>query len=205
MKKILLFFIGLLLTIDTFANVNFIDIAKISNDSKYVAAFNFIKDNQQYYNHWTNEWNYDITKKELIKMLRDNYATFSTIETKSTELFLLLGDLSQYLYNLDDSVSYDLAVSNYTDAIKSNPKDFRAYWFLANHYALSNVPTKAFDNFSYAQALLPTEQPADFWNDYASAMAFANMPSHCIFAMDKVKSITGIPYPSDQPILRVNH
>lgn len=191
MRKIIFFFIGLLLTIDTFANVNFIDITKISNDSKYAAAFKLIKDNQQYYNHWTNEWSYDKSKVELIKMLRDNYATFSTIETKSTELFLLLGDISQYLYNLDDSVSYELAVSNYTAAVKNSPKDYRAYWFLGYHYALSTVTLKAIDNLLKAQVLLPTDQPSDFWNDYAFATASANMPSHCIFAMDKIRSITG--------------
>ncbi|MCA6442178.1 MAG: hypothetical protein IM600_02000, partial [Bacteroidetes bacterium] len=105
--------------------------------------------------------------------------------------FLLLGDISHYLYNLDDTAYYGIAVTNYNTAVKASPNDFRCYWFLGYHYALSNVPTKAIDNFIKAQTLLPTDQPADFWNDYAWATAVTNMPSHCIYAMDKVKSISG--------------
>ena len=180
-----------LITVQTLANVNFIDISKISNDSKYVAGFNYIKNNLQYYDHWTNEWNYAKPKQELIKNLRYNFTTFSSIANKNTELFLLLGDISHYLYNLDDTAYYNIAVTNYNIAIKGSPKDYRCYWFLAYHYSQSSVSTEAIVNFIKAQELLPTDQPADFWNEYAWAMAVANMPSHCIYAMDKVKSISG--------------
>jgi tetratricopeptide (TPR) repeat protein len=191
MKRGIIFIIDTLMTINTFANVNFIDISKISSDIKFVTAFNYIKENQEYYDHWTNEWGYDKPKEELIKKLQDNYSTFSSITTKNEELYLLLGDIAHYLYNLDDTAFYSLAVNNYNSAIKNNPKDYRTYWFLGYHYALSNVPTQAIDNFFKAQELLPSEQPADFWNEYAWATAVTNMPSHCIFAMDKVKSILG--------------
>ena len=191
MKQGIILLIGILISINTFANMNFIDIAKISNDSKFVTVFNSIKDNQEYYNHWSNEWNYDKPKEGFIKMLRESYSTFSTITVKNTELYLLLGDISHYLYNLDDTASYEKAVSNYNSAINASPKDYRCYWFLGYHFALSNVQNSTIDNFLKAQALLPTEEPAEFWNDYAMATAMTNMPSHCIYAMDKVKSITG--------------
>ena len=191
MKQTIIFLISILLTVDTFANVNFIDISKISSDTKYVAAYNYIKDNKQFYDHWTNDWSYDKPKQELIKNLRENYTTFSTVANKSTELFLLLGDISHYLYNLDDTAYYGIAVTNYNIAVQGSPNDFRCYWFLGYHYALSNVPTQAIDNFIKAEKFLPTDQPADFWNDYAWATAVTNMPSHSIYAMDKVKSISG--------------
>ncbi|OIQ92867.1 hypothetical protein GALL_251620 [mine drainage metagenome] len=191
MKQTIGFLFSILLTFDTLANVNFIDISKISSDSKYVKAYNYIKDNKQFYDHWTNEWTYDKPKQELIKNLRDNYTTFSSIANKNTELFLLLGDISHYLYNLDDTIYYGIAVTNYNNAIKGSPSDYRCYWFLGYHYALSNVPIQAIANFIKAEKLLPADQPADFWNDYAWATAVTNMPSHCIYAMDKVKSISG--------------
>jgi len=191
MKQAIIFLFSILLTLDTFANVNFIDISKISSDSEYIAAYDYIKDNKQFYDHWTNDWTYDKPKQELIKKLRQNYTTFSTITNKSTELFLLLGDISHYLYNLDDTAYYRIAVTNYNTAVKGSPNDFRCYWFLGYHYALSNVPTQAIDNFIKAEKLLSTDQPADFWNDYAWATAVTNMPSHCIYAMDKVKRISG--------------
>ena len=58
------------MTLHTFTNVNFIDIAKISNDSKYVLGFNFIKDNEVYFSQWSNEKNVDSDKGKLITKLQ---------------------------------------------------------------------------------------------------------------------------------------
>lgn len=191
MKRAIIFIFSILFTIDIFANVNFIDISKISSDSTYIASFNYIKDNKQFYDHWTNDWTYDKPKQELIKNLQEIYTSFSSIENKNTELFLLLGDISHYLHNLEDAAYHGIAVSNYNNAAKVSPNDYRCYWFLGYHYALSNVPTQAIDNFIKAEKLLPSNQSADFWNDYAWATAVTNMPSHCIYAMDKVQNISG--------------
>jgi hypothetical protein len=192
-RKAIILLVGILLSVNTFSNVNYIEISKISNESKFVNAFNYIKDNQQYFDHWTNEWNYDKSPKELIKNLRESYAMFSSVPTKDEELFMLLGDIAHYLYNLNESDYYQLAVNNYNSAIAINPNDYRAYWFLGFHYVLSNVPTLGIDNFLKAQQLLPAKQPADFWEEYAWATAATNMPSHCIYAMDKARSISGTP------------
>jgi len=191
MRNITVLFFLTLNTVQIFANVNYIDISKISSDKKLVTAFNFVKENQQYYDHWTTEWNYDKPKEDLINQLREYYKDFSALTKKNTETYLLLGDIAHYLYNMDDREYYANAVKNYNEAIKNDPKDFRAYWFLAYHYALSDAPIFAIDNLKKAEKLLPIEQPADFWNDYAWAAAVANMPTHCIYAMDKVKSVSG--------------
>ena len=178
-------------TVQVFANVNYLDVAKISSDRTFVTAFDFVKNNKRYYDHRTTEWKHDLPKEDLINQLREYYKAFSALTEKSSETYLLLGDIAHYLYNMDDREYDDSAVNNYEEAIKNDPEDFRAYWFLAYHYALSNVPVLAIDNFKKAEKLLPIEQPADFWNDYAWAAAATNMPSHCIYAMDKVKSISG--------------
>ena len=166
MKLALTYLLMLLLVHCTLANVNFIDIKKIGDEDKYIKAFEFLKDNQQYYDHWSNEWTYNKSREVLIKELKKNYFTFSSLP-KNTELFLLLGDISHYLYNLNDSASYKLAVNNYNEAIKSNPYDYRGYWFLGYHYALSNLPNEAFDNFLKAEKLSPAKQASEFWNNYA--------------------------------------
>lgn len=190
MRNIVTLFTLTLITLQTSANVNYIDIDKITHDSKLITAFNFIKDNTKYYDHWSNQWSYDKPKQNLVTQLREQYKSFSTLTTNE-ETLLLLGDIAHYLYNMDDTAYYSIAEKNYVEAIRSNPKDYRAYWFLGYHYALSNVPILAIDNFIKAEKILPSKQPADFWNDYAWATAVANMPSHCIYAMDKVKSISG--------------
>jgi hypothetical protein len=92
---------------------------------------------------------------------------------------------------MHDTIYNSLAVNNFNEAIKSNPKDYRAYWFLAQHYALSTHSILAIENFKKAEKLLPSKQPADFWKDYTWAATVASMPSHSIYAMDKAKSISG--------------
>ena len=191
MNKTIAFLYLILVANFAFADVHYIDISKITSDSKLVDAFTFVKDNTPYYEVWTNQWNYDIPKDQLIKKLHGIYEEFSALPKKNEELYLLLGDIAHYLYNMDDQPSYELAVSNYEQAINANPDDYRAYWFLGYHYGLANVPKLAFVNFNKARKLLPEDQPADFWNNYAWESSIANMPEHSIYAMDKVRSITG--------------
>ena len=193
MKYIVTLLIFLVFGSGLFANINYLDIDKISSNEKQVADFNYIRENQGYFDHWTPKWTYDKPKEELVKRLEDIYSGFSAITPKNTELFLLLGDISNYLYNLEDSSYYHSAVSNYESAVILSPKDYRCYWFLGYHFALSNVPDSAVINFFNAQNLLPSEQPADFWNEFAFTSAITNMPSHCMYAMDNAKHILGTP------------
>ncbi|MFL5744914.1 MAG: hypothetical protein ACJ751_09635 [Niastella sp.] len=110
------FLILTLTVVRTFANVDYIDISKISNDNKLISAFNFVKNNKKYYENWTNEWNYDKPKQDLITQLREHYNSFLALTTKNEETLLLLGDIAHYLYNMDDTSYYDMAVKNYEEA-----------------------------------------------------------------------------------------
>ncbi|MDR0517679.1 MAG: hypothetical protein LBH25_11605 [Fibromonadaceae bacterium] len=190
MKQIIILFLILNASV-SFAHLSYIDFSKVSNDKKLVSAFDFVKNNKQYYDHWSPKWNYDKPKQDLINQLREYHKDFSALAKKNAETYLLLGDIAHYLFNMNDTAYHSIAAKNYNEAIKSNSKDYRAYWFLAYHYALSNRPILAIDNFKKAEKLLPSKQSADFWNDYALAASVANMPSHSIYAMDKVKSISG--------------
>lgn len=191
MKKTGLFLLTLLFSKIVFSNINFIDINKITVEDECTKAFYSIKDNQEYYNHWASEWKYNKTREELIKLLKDSYIKFSNLESKNSELFLLLGDISQYLHNLNESSYFETAINNYKAAIKGSPTDYRIYWFLGYHYALSNKLNDAIENFNISEKLLPKDQPSEFWNDYAWTTAVGNMPSHSIYAMDKVRRIAG--------------
>lgn len=179
------------MSVQGFANVNYIDISKISSDPKLVSAFNFLKENTKYYDKWTSKWSHDKPKAVLVRQLHQYFRFFSVLRSKNEETYLLLGDIAHYLYNMDDNAYFNIAITNYETAVKSNPTDYRCYWFLGNHYVFTKNPNFSIEKFKNAEKLLPTEQPADFWNDYATATAVTNMPSHCIYAMDKVKSISG--------------
>lgn len=189
-SKILVFFC-LLQAPCIFANISFIQISKVSNEPQHIKAYNYVKDNKHFYDHWIEKWTYTKSKQELILNLKDNYKLFASLDNKNAELNLLLGDISHYLYNLEDTVSYSKAIMHYNQARSADPKDFRALWFLGFHYALANIPDQAITHFLAAEKLLPANQPAEFWNDYAWTAAVTNMPSRCIYAMDKVKQISG--------------
>lgn len=192
MKKVFVLSLLVFFNFSTFANLEYIDLQKISNESKCVNAFNSLKVGLPFYEQWSPEWKHNKPKKEVINTLQEHYKTFSAISTKNEDLYLLLGEIAHFLYNLEDSASHQLAVINYNLAIEQHPKSFRGYWFLGYHYAQSANIDLAIDNFYKGQELLPKEQqPAAFWEEFALTTTMANMPSHSIFAMDKVKAITG--------------
>lgn len=191
--KLLFSFFLFLFSLTSYANINYIDINKISKETKYINAFNSILKNKIYYDHVESKWNYSIPKKDLINNLKANYNLFNLINQKNTDTYLLLGDISHYLYNLGDSSYNSFAIKYYQLAIENSNNDFRGYWFLGNHYSLANVTSLAIKNFKIAESLLKTNpiQIQEFWDDYSFAAYFANMPSTCIFTMDMSKKISG--------------
>ena len=185
--------IGLILIgFQSFCNVNFVQFDKIPNYQSYLTNYEFLTENIGYYNHWTPDWNYDVSKKKLIKELKKCYKIFSELD-KNLEVNLLLGDIAHYLYNLSEEDYYGKAENHYKKAIELAPNDFRTYWFIANHYALSAVADKSIENYIKAQSLLPSTEPVEFWEEFTFATMTANMTSHSIYGMDKAKQILGKP------------
>lgn len=192
MKKFIA--IGLILIgFQSFSNVNFIQFDKIENSQNHLTNINFLKENVGYFNHWTAEWNYDISKKKLIKELKNCYDIFSKLDKQNLEVSLLLGDISHYLYNLSEEDYFKIAESHYKKAIEIAPNEFRPFWFIANHYALSAVSDKAIENYSIAQKLLPPNEPAEFWEEFTFATMTSNMISHSIYGMKRAEQILGKP------------
>lgn len=190
-KSLLSSILFVFLYLNCSAHIDHIDSRKITSDLKLLSAFNFVKENQQYYNHWVPQWQYDKPKEEIIKKLREIYQSFKSLNDEQIEVNLLQGDLAHYLYNLDDTAYFNIAVIKYEKAKSIDPKDYRSYWFMGYHFSQSNVPDKGIENLMTAKKLLPAQEPADFWNDFAWATAIANMPSNSMFAMDRVKAIDG--------------
>ncbi|MDR0829342.1 MAG: hypothetical protein LBN95_04415, partial [Prevotellaceae bacterium] len=146
MKRILFIVISALFVCNIFANINYIDINKISKDKKYIDAFDNIKNNQNYYAIWYYEWNFDISKEDIVNNLKKEFDNFSSIKSKNIELYLLLGDIAHFLYNLEVSEYNNIAVENYNQAIKLNPNEYRAYWFMATHYSQMGNSVQAMEN-----------------------------------------------------------
>lgn len=188
---ILLLFI--IFSCQTYGNINFIRRDSIPNSADYTEQIDYLKTYVQYFDHWSQEWDYPVEKSTLVEELRNSYNNISHSDSQNVEVNLLLGDISHYLYNLEESKGFDNAIKHYEKAINLSPMDYRGYWFLANHYALSNLAEKSIHNFKKAIKHLPTNVPAEFWTDYSTAASIANMSTNCIFGMDQAKLILGEP------------
>ncbi len=178
---------------NSFGNIHYIYFEKIPEANEYKAQIDFLKQNLQYFDHWQPQWTYDVNKESLIQGLVDSYDKFSATDDNNVERVLLLADIAHYLYNLEEDKYFEISETLYKKAIKLAPDDYRPYWFIAKHYALANVIDSAILNFLKAEQLLPDKVPVDFWEDYSFGFAMANMPSHCIFSMDRAREILGRP------------
>ncbi|MBK8722941.1 MAG: hypothetical protein IPL95_11915 [Saprospiraceae bacterium] len=191
MKFLIYVFFSITFIVNSSGNINFIDFAKVSNDSILLVEFGKIKGNQHFYDHWSPKWKYDLPKQNFSKALQTFFTAIASITNKSTESYLLLGDIAHYLYNLDEDDYFNEAVKYYNLAIENNASDYRNYWFLGNHFAQSNEPILAIENFSKSKKLVPNDKPIEFWNDFAFAAYVTNMPTTCRFAMDMSKTLGG--------------
>jgi hypothetical protein len=178
-----------------FADVNYIDISKITDNNELVNTFAFIRGNKKCYDRIVVIWNCETPKDEMLDRLHIFYNKLSALPAGNEELCLLIGDISGYIYNIncEDTVYYDIAESYYRKALALNPDDYRVNWFMGHFYAGVNNRLDASFRFLEAEKHLPYEHPSAFWNDYADAMYISNKPAHCIRAMDMVKYLDGKP------------
>jgi tetratricopeptide (TPR) repeat protein len=181
----------LLVTVPVAADIHFIDLNKISGAEKLQSEFTYLQEHQVYFNHWSPTWNYTISKTDLIGHLSEIYKKIHAVEPQNTESYLLQGDIAHYMYNLDNKDSFQDAVDNYEKAIQTATTDYRGYWFQGNHYSMANEPAQAMQSLVLAENRLPAKPPVEFWNCYAIASNLANMPSHCVYALDKVTELQG--------------
>ncbi|MCL1972095.1 MAG: hypothetical protein FWG57_03795 [Endomicrobia bacterium] len=211
-RKILVLLFFFAMSCNAYADIDYINIKKITKDKELISYFEYLKKNLPYYDHWTMGWNYDIPKEEIILKLKYIYKKFSESD-KNEELFLLLGDIAHYLYNLDAGDENDnynkITVDNYDKAIKMTPQDYRGFWFLGKH--CSQIPgeylIKGIDNFRIAENLNKDKKPAKFWIDYAYNAILVAMPSHYFYSYDKAKNISKNvkePYERDKIIISLD-
>jgi len=192
MKKALTFLL-LSVCFRGYADLRYIHLEKVDPTGQYNKEINFLSDNVQYYDHWSPDWTYTVKKDSLIQELTRCYKLFAQVQAKTdnVETDLLVGEIARFLYNLSVEEYYEKAESFYQKAIQLDKKDYRGYWFLANHYTYADVQDKSVFFFQRAQELLQPGAPADFWAEYAYAMLLSNMISHCRMALDTAKKISG--------------
>lgn len=172
------------------ANISFVDLKKIPLSYEDLT---YLNEHYQYVESWQMEWPHKIDKSAIATELIAMHKRLSETLTDNIEQALLLGDLSHYLHNLDEKGYFEKAVTFYEKAISIDERDYRGYWFLANHYARGNVQVESIEYFFKAEERLPDIEPAYFWEDYCFAVAVANMPGHLNYAMEQARNILGGP------------
>ncbi|MBL4655843.1 MAG: hypothetical protein JKY33_08480 [Bacteroidia bacterium] len=189
MKRILSLAFGLLFFQTTFPNINSIDFSKVKFTTEVKDDLDFIINNQTWFNHWSPTWIYDEPKNKCLKRLKSVAGVCK--KAKSYEEYLLKGVIAHFRYNLADENQFKVSVKAYREAIKINPTEFRAYWYLGNHFAHSAVQDSSVKYFLIAESMGNDITDSEFWEEYAFAFQLANMPSHCIYGMEKSNAILG--------------
>lgn len=188
MKSLLTLLLALALGAESRADVKFINFSRIDPADRYGRQFKWLVNNLVYYDHWSADWIYPVSRDSLIGELRADLALFgSSGNVDKVESGLLLGEIAHYLYNLDQQVYYDSAVAWYKQAIAASADDYRGYWFLAYHYSQSNNVVKGVNLFEEARQHLPDPVPVDFWQEYAFSMELAGFSGHVRYALDHIK------------------
>ncbi|WP_231133355.1 hypothetical protein [Capillibacterium thermochitinicola] len=144
---------------------------------------------------WTPEWNYATPKEDVIALITSGYkllAEHAALHPDNGELYLLMGLLAHYGYQLDLEEFYQLAEDAYTKAAALDPGDFRPRWFMAMHRIKAIQVVEGMEVLlAIAAAHQPAELPPEFWEDYAYAAVLASMPSHAVMALTYAHEILG--------------
>lgn len=199
---LLLFFMAFAVNA-AYANVDAIDFTLIKYPAALQPKIDFLKQNVGLYNHWSPKWQSDMPKNEVVDTLTALYNGLIKIANPNTETYLLLGDVAHFLYNLDVEEYYSKAVGNYQHAAKLSPDDYRVYWFLANHYALSAQPMLAMETYQVASRHLPARPGFLFWSDYSAACGLAGMLNTANFAAHQASLAEGKESVAEQQITTV--
>jgi hypothetical protein len=198
MKKIILLGGWMLLfglfTRTTHAQLNVVRIQETKIfDNRLFDVLTYLKTNQSYCDHWTKDWVYPIQKSKLMHGLREQYSVMMGYDNDELELQLLMGLTAHFLYNLDDTAYFEVAITHFKKALSLNTGDGRAMWAMAKHQALSGRIIDGWQWMEKASLALSMEDQKDFWNDYAMIAAMANMPAHSIKGMEEYKKMNHRP------------
>jgi hypothetical protein len=190
--KSLILLLSIIICQKASGNVNAIDFTKISYPKELQAQVDFLRDNDGLYNHWVHDWTNKIPKNTVVDNLISLYNGLDKLLAKNAETELLMGDIAHYLYNLEIEEYYQKAIDHYMRAKALRPEDYRVYWFLGNHYALSASQVLSIQTYQMAMRYLPKPTAhALFWADYAVACANASMPGTARYAAHQSSIIAG--------------
>lgn len=152
---------------------------------------------EEFAQSWSEKWQYDKPKDDVVSALKDSLDKLQRATVSApgnAELFLLIGVVAHYAYNVDVSEAYDVAVGSLQKAHQLAPDDYRAEWFLGVYECEGAQVDQGMAILLAVEKHVAWDQlPPDFWDDYMFCAYLANMPAHLLRAEDHLSKLNAPP------------
>ena len=182
--------------VTAFADITAINVKDIPGYKSLTPQFEYLFKNLGYYQFWSAKWAFNVPKDEVKGNLTKLYSGLQKIQAEekpNLELELMMGEVAQFLFNLDENEYFEKAMLHYAKAESVNKEDYRSHWFAARTLTLAAYPKESI--LKYNTVVTLTEDPLKlhphFWDEYAYSAATAHMPSTALMCLDLSKKITG--------------
>lgn len=184
MKKIMTTLMLLILSSNLYANIRYINYSNFPNLSNHETQILYVLNHENYMDDWVPKWEYDIDKQELLErmiVIHDELNSEFQKNPNNIDLCLFLGEISHFLYNLNESDYFDKANNYYDKAVEIEPRDFRSKWFKGYHLIQSNKPIMGMELLLYAETALEAKNmPSHFWIEYCIGSFQSQMYFHAL-------------------------
>jgi hypothetical protein len=168
-----------------------IDVNNLPSDQAFRKDFDEFLPLYKYVAAWNPEWKADIPKKKVITLLQSLLEKTSAravkANNKNIDLLLLQALLKSCLYNCNLDAYHDKVVADLQSIKKRYPKDYRAYWMLANHYGFSDDPYSAMREYDVLfSQVLQGKGSQPILADYLAANFYTYMFARCKAIIDDI-------------------
>jgi hypothetical protein len=177
------------------AQLREIDSTKLPPDA--AAAYAKVLPYEQYVQGWSDKWNYDVPRNEVVSVL-SSALTQLTASAKAApenhELQVLTGLVAHYAYNVDVKDSFDSSVHFLQLATQSDSSDIRPNWFLGIHQCQANQGDMGMPRLIAVEESSDWRHlPLDFWDAYVTCSMLTLMPAHTLRAIDHATQLGASP------------
>jgi len=178
------------------ANIEVIDFSALAKYSLISADVSYLRENSWKFDHWSPKWIYADTKADCLLHLKGASLRLESLLERSPndiDLVLLLLDVYQYRYNIDDDSILGQFQNLVTASERLFPSDYRPIWseavFLSDGGRFIEA-VATFQRILNDRNELTTVHPG-LLKDYAKTCYLSTMLSTAKISMDRYLKITG--------------
>jgi len=191
MKRLFTTLFLLLYSIPIFANLSAVNFSNLPQDSKFQDNLLVFLNNSKYMNHFTPEWNYPISKNELITITVNFEKELMEQTPRTYDLEILQLITMRYLYNLD-AENYAKKIEDKVLKLKKTySSEYRTYWIYGNYLTSSSQVIKGMNEFLYVIKKikeLKLLHPA-FLEDYSYSCLLSFMFKNGLMALETASEL----------------